>query len=143
MKKLNKNLLYLIIQNRIKCQKLISISYIYVLQCHDPSHMTVSHGISGSWDLNITRSHLQSNSELASDFRSAAWRFSQKSLVLYIKLFCILFCCWLSSMSWWFSDWNQILFIKLTMIIFLQSIISACWATRKWEDQNSKLISSI
>ena len=74
--------------------------------CHDPDHMTVSHGISGSWDLDIMRSHLWSDFELASDSELTAWRFSQKSSILYIKLSCILFCCWSSSMSWWFSDQN-------------------------------------
>ena len=111
--------------------------------CHGPGHMTVSHGISGSWDLDITRSCLWSDFKLVSDFRLRAWRFSQKSLILYIRLSCILSCCWLSSMSWWSLNWNWISFIELTATTSLWSIISACWMMREWEGQNSKLMNSI
>ena len=103
-----------------------SFILIFMQNCHDSGHMTVSHEILKSWDLNITKSHLWSDFKLVSDSELMTWRFSQKSLVLYIRLSCILSHCWLSSMSWWSLNQNWMSFIELTVTTLLWSTVSAC-----------------
>ena len=106
--------------------------------CHGPGHMTVSHGISGSRDPDITRPRLRSDPELAPDSGSAAWRFPQKPSVPYIRLSCTLPRCWPSSMSWWPSDRNRMPSIGLAATTPLRSTAPARWAARGWEGRNPK-----